>query len=100
MRRSISIGIRLKVDNKLVSLIALTGTLNTLYHLLTNRGIVTRYRRGKRIDITISTAAVAFRAVAIGTSETAIDNHFEHALAFILFAQPSTVVVISLYPLL
>ena len=100
MRRSIGVGVGLKVDDKFVRPIAFAGTLHTLYYLLTNGRIVAGNRRRKRIDIAISTAAIAFRAIAVGAGETTINDHLEYTLPFILLPQPCTVVVIALYSLL
>src|ERR1700761_6589236 len=99
MRRRVSVGIRLKIDDEFIGLVAVAGTLHALYHLLANGWRVTRYRWRKRIDIAISAAAVAFGAIAVGAGKAAINNYFKYPLALVFIAQPGAIIVIALFPL-
>src|SRR5579863_4731163 len=100
MRRRVGIGIRLKIDDELVGPVALNGALHAFDHLFAQVGFLPRYTRRKGIDITIGTAAVTLRAIAVGTGKAPIHNYLEHALPVIFFAQPRPVIVIAFDALL
>ena len=95
MRRGISIGIGLKVNDKFIGLVAFSGTLHPLYYLLANSRRIARYRWRKRIDIAIGTAAIAFGAIAVGAGKAAINNYLKHTLPIIFFAQPRAVIIVA-----
>src|SRR5476651_1452031 len=98
MHRGVSIGIGLKVDDKLIGFIAFSGAFHALDHLLAQVWRVARYRWGERIDIAIGAAAVALAAIAVGAGKPTIHNHLKNPVAVVPTLKPGAIVVIALFP--
>src|SRR5690606_13314974 len=96
MRRRVSIGIGLKVDNELLSTVAVYCALNPLFYLLSDGRKLSCRIWCKRIDIAIRTTAIAFTPIAVRTSEMTVDNNLKDSFAIIFLTKIGTVVVIRL----
>src|SRR5690606_26278845 len=94
MGRCIGIRIGLKINDKFLRSIRISGPLYTIFYLFTYGGYLTSCIRRKRINIAICTTSITFATITIWTSEITIYNNLKHTLPVILLFQVCPIVVV------
>jgi hypothetical protein len=92
----VGICVRLEIEDEFFGGVVVPGAGHALLDLGADGGQRAREKRRERINVAIRASAVAFAAVAVGATQSGIDNDLEHPLARKFSPQIGTVRVVSL----